>query len=63
MKVKVIYKGGIVENGKVYKQGTIIELSLERVKALGSLIEAIEQTPGKSFKNKKDKMVRKAKNK
>lgn len=60
VKVKVIYEGGIYED-KLYKFGDIFETTEERAKALGDLIEIIED---KSLdKPPEDKMIKKAKKK
>ena len=53
MKVKVIYKGGIVEKGKLYKPGDVFETTLERLKALGKNVEVFKAVE----KPAEDKMI------
>lgn len=63
VKVKVIYEGGIYED-KLYKFGDIFETTEERAKALGDVVEIVEEIDDKSFEEPpNDKMVKKGKKK
>jgi len=63
MKVRVIYEGGIQEDGKLYLKGDIFETTLERAKGLGDSVEIIEEIEKALDSPPKDKMIRRAKKK